>query len=351
MKTIKVEASRVYDVVVGRGLLDSAGERIRSLLPKAVRAAVISDDNVAPIYLERVCSSLSDAGFEPVSFVFPHGEASKNGSTYLEILSFLAANQMTRSDVIIALGGGVVGDISGFAAATFLRGVSYVQLPTSLLAMVDSSVGGKTAIDLPEGKNLAGAFCQPELVLCDLDSLDTLTEDFFIDGSAEVLKYGVLEDKELFAHLMEKGLGFDKEYVVSRCVEIKRSYVLEDEFDNGVRRKLNLGHTVGHAVEKCSGFAVSHGRAVAIGLAIIARACAAKGICSEDCRDDILRGINALRLPHETAYKSEELLQPMLSDKKRTGATVSLIIPKAIGDCDILPLPVEELEDFVKTGL
>lgn len=351
MKTITVEASKKYDVIVGHGLLNEAGERIRSLLPKAQRAAVISDDNVAPLYLERVTKSLEKAGFEVLSFVFPHGEPSKNGETYLQILNFMAAGQITRSDLAVALGGGVVGDITGFAAATFLRGISYVQLPTSLLAMVDSSVGGKTAIDLKEGKNLAGAFCQPEVVLCDLETLDTLSPEFFIDGSAEVIKYGVLEDQQLFSHLMERGLDFEKEYVISRCVEIKRDYVTEDEFDIGVRRKLNLGHTVGHAIEKCSAYGISHGRGVAIGLAIIARACAQKGLCSALCRDDIIAGLKALKLPTETEYSSSQLLQPMLSDKKRTGSTVSLIIPKAIADCDIYPLPVEELENFVKSGL
>ena len=351
MKVITVEASKTYDVIVDRGLMDRAGEYVRNLLPRARRAAVISDDNVAPLYLERLSRSLEQSDFEVLSYVFPHGETSKNGENFLKILSFLAAGQVTRSDVVIALGGGVVGDISGFAAASFLRGVSYVQIPTSLLAMVDSSVGGKTAIDLPEGKNLAGAFCQPEVVLCDLDTLDTLMPEFFIDGSAEVIKYGVLEDELLFSHLMEKGLNFEKEYVISRCVEIKRDYVCEDEFDTGVRRKLNLGHTVGHAVENCSHYLVSHGRAVAIGLAIIARACARRGLCDEKCRDDILRGLKALSLPTETSFSSAELLQPMLSDKKRTGATVSLIIPRIVGRCDILPIPVEELENFVKSGL
>lgn len=351
MKIVKVEASKKYDVVIGHGLLKQAGERIRAQLPHAVKAAIISDDNVAPLYMDIVKAGLESAGFETLSFVFPHGEPSKNGSTYLEILSFLARGQLSRSDVIIALGGGVVGDISGFAAATFLRGLSYVQLPTSLLAMVDSSVGGKTAIDLKEGKNLAGAFCQPELVLCDLDTLATLSQEFFIDGSAEVIKYGVLEDEKLFGHLRENGLDFDKEYVIGRCVEIKRDYVMADEFDTGLRRKLNLGHTVGHAVEKCSAYTVSHGRAVSIGLAIMARACANRGICSEECRDDIIAGLKALSLPTDTEYSSSRLLEPMLSDKKRTGATVSLIVPNTVGDCGILPVPIEELENFVKSGL
>ena len=265
MKTVKVSASKEYEVIIGSGLLLSAGEKIRAVAPKAEKAAIVSDDNVAPIYLEKVEKSLQAQGFQVCSFVFPHGEGSKNGRTYLEILNFMAANHISRSDLAIALGGGVVGDITGFAAATYLRGIKYVQLPTSLLAMVDSSVGGKTAIDLDEGKNLAGAFCQPELVLCDLDTLQTLSPDFFTDGCAEVLKYGVLGDRVLFDHLKERGQDFDREYVISRCVEMKRDYVCEDEFDNGVRRKLNLGHTIGHAIEKCSDYTIPHGHAVAAG--------------------------------------------------------------------------------------
>lgn len=347
MKTVRVNASKEYDVVIGHALLDNAGDYIRAVMPRAIRAAVISDDNVAPLYLERLIASLSAAGFESSSFVFPHGEQSKNGRTYLDILGFLARSHITRSDVVIALGGGVVGDITGFAAATFLRGLSYVQLPTSLLAMVDSSVGGKTGIDLDEGKNLAGAFCQPEIVLCDLDTLDTLSPEFFIDGSAELIKYGVLEDKQLFNHLMENGRGFDREYVVSRCVEIKRDYVVADEFDVGIRRKLNLGHTVGHAVEYCSDYEISHGRSVAVGMAAIARACARKGICDASCRDDIIRGLEALCLPTCTDIPLSRLMQPMLSDKKRNASTISLVVPKKIGNCDIYPIPVEELEDFL----
>lgn len=351
MKTITVETSKKYDVIVERGLLNSAGAYIRRVLPKASRAAVISDDNVAPIYLEQVRESLESSGFEVFSFVFPHGEHSKNGQTYLEILDFMASARITRSDVAVALGGGVVGDITGFAAATYLRGISFVQLPTSLLAMVDSSVGGKTAIDLPAGKNLAGAFWQPEVVLCDLDTLDTLSKEFFIDGSAEVFKYGVLEDEVLFKHLSDRGLDFDKEYVVSRCVEIKRDYVTEDEFDTGLRRMLNLGHTVGHAVEKCSDYGISHGRAVAIGMAIVARACAENALCPASCRDGILRGLEALRLPTQTEFSSAELLEPMLSDKKRNGGKISLIIPRSVSHCEIHTIPVEELENFVKSGL
>jgi len=351
MRTVTVTASKKYDVLIGRGLLDSAGERIRAVLPRCLKAAVISDDNVAPLYLQRLVSSLEKAGFECVSFVFPHGEASKNAENYIKILNFLASNKLSRSDAVVALGGGVVGDISGFAAATYLRGLSYVQVPTSLLAMVDSSVGGKTAIDLEEGKNLAGAFCQPELVLCDLDSLSSLSPEFFADGCGEVLKYGILADRRLFEHLKEKGWDFDREYVVSRCVEMKRDYVCEDEFDTGIRRMLNLGHTVGHAVEKRSAYGLSHGRAVAVGMAVIARACAEKGLCSRECANEIELAIRALKLPTETDFTAEELLDPMLSDKKRAGAKVNFVIVRDIGCCGIYPVAVEDIRDFVELGL
>lgn len=351
MKTVKISVSKEYEVLIAHGLMDGCGELCRGVLPRCRKAAVISDDNVAPIYLRRVTVSLEAAGFETVSFVFPHGESSKNGETYLNILNFLAEEQLTRSDALIALGGGVVGDITGFAAATYLRGIRFVQIPTSLLAMVDSSVGGKTAIDLPTGKNLAGAFCQPELVICDLESLSTLSPDFFTDGCAEVIKYGILRDRALFEHLESHGQDFDREYVISRCVELKRDYVTEDEFDTGLRMMLNLGHTVGHAIERCSAYAIPHGSAVAMGMAIVARACAKKGLCSEACSRHITHTLEKFSLPVLSPYTVEELISPMLSDKKRSGGSVKLIALRDIGDCFILPTAVEALSDFVSTGL
>ena len=351
MKRVKISVSKEYEVLIAQGLLNNCGGLCRGVLPGCEKAAVISDDNVAPIYLERVKSSLEEAGFEVVSFVFPHGESSKNGETYLNILNFLAENRLTRSDALIALGGGVVGDITGFAAATYLRGIRFVQIPTSLLAMVDSSVGGKTAIDLPAGKNLAGAFCQPELVICDLDSLDTLSSAFFTDGCAEVIKYGILKDKALFAHLESRGQDFDREYVISRCVELKRDYVTEDEFDTGLRMMLNLGHTVGHAIEKCSGYTIPHGSAVAMGTAIIARACAKAGLCTKDCAARIVNTLEKFSLPVNCVYSADELISPMLSDKKRSGSSVKLIAVRDIGDCLILPTAVEDIFDFISTGL
>lgn len=344
MKTVIVDASKRYEVRIGSGLLSQLGLLARSL-GKAKGACLVSESNVFPLYGEAAAESLRNAGFTVYSFVFPAGEESKNAKTYLELLNFLADKHLTRSDLIVALGGGVTGDLAGFAAATYLRGIRFVQVPTTLLAAVDSSVGGKTAIDLPAGKNLAGAFCQPSLVLCDTDTLTTLPEDIFRDGCAEVIKYGILYDPILFSHLEEHGLDFEREYVISRCVELKRDVVMEDEFDTGARMKLNLGHTIGHGVEAQSNFTLSHGKAVAIGIAIVSRACG--------CRDAsrILSILRQFGLPTSTDVCAEDILSYALSDKKRSADEINLILPNAIGDCSIVPTPVSQLKSFIQAGL
>ena len=344
MTTITVPASRQYDVIIGSGLLSSLGSRVAQIT-KGKKVCVVSDTNVMPLYGDAVLRSLEIAGLDHCSFVIPAGESSKNGENYLALLNHLAQHHITRSDTLIALGGGVVGDLTGFAAATYLRGIAYIQAPTTLLAAVDSSVGGKTAIDLPAGKNLAGAFWQPSLVLCDTDTLDTLPEDIFRDGCAEVIKYGILNDEALFRHLELHGPAFHREAVISRCVALKRDVVTEDEFDRGARMKLNLGHTVGHGVEACSDYAVSHGKAVAIGTAIVARASG-----SPDT-ERILACLTKFGLPVNTAFHAADLSGAALSDKKRAGGLIHLILPRAIGHCDVCPTPVEELESFIQAGL
>ena len=350
MNTVHVTASRSYDVLIGAGLLPRLGTEARRLT-KAKKAAIVSETNVFPLYGGATAKSLADAGFEVVSFVFPAGEESKSGETYLKLLNFLAENRLTRTDLIVALGGGVVGDLAGFAAATYLRGIPFIQVPTTLLAAVDSSVGGKTAIDLSAGKNLCGAFYQPSLVLCDIDTLNTLPDSIFRDGCAEVIKYGILYDPDLFAHLAEKGLDFDREPVITRCVELKRDVVAEDEFDTGARMRLNLGHTVGHGIEAQSHFEISHGSAVAMGTAIVTRAAATLGICSEETEASILEVLDKFGLPLRCGYTAESLYTSALSDKKRSGGTVNLIIPERIGFCRIAPTPVEEIQSFIKAGL
>lgn len=350
MKTITVKASRNYDVLIGSGLLPTLGDYAIHLT-KAKKAAIISDSNVWPIYGKVAQNSLQQAGIEVCEYVFPAGEESKTGSIYLSVLNFLAENHLTRTDLLIALGGGVVGDMTGFAAATYLRGIAYIQIPTSLLAMVDSSVGGKTAIDLPAGKNLAGAFYQPHLVLCDIDCLNSLPKSIFRDGCAEVIKYGVLYDQDLFEHLSQKGLEFDAEAVVSRCVELKRNVVAEDEFDTGARQKLNLGHTIGHGIEAQSNFSVSHGQAVAIGMAIVSKAGTAYGICNTATYEKILTVLEKFGLPRSTDCAAASLYNSALLDKKRAGGTVNLIIPKSIGECIIRSTDVSELLSFIEAGL
>lgn len=350
MKTIKVSASKEYEVRIGSNLHSQIGSYLTEI-KKPCTAAIISDSNVWPLYGEKIVTSLQASGFDTTQFVFPAGEGSKNAATYLEILNFLADKKLTRSDCVIALGGGVVGDITGFAAATYLRGISYIQVPTSLLAMVDSSVGGKTAIDLPAGKNLAGAFYQPGLVLCDIDALNTLPPAVFQDGCAEVIKYGVLYDPQLFSHLQKYGLSFDREAVVARCIELKRNVVMEDEFDTGARQKLNLGHTIGHSIEAQSNFEVSHGQAVAIGMNIVSKAAASLGICSYEVFDRILGITKLFSLPFSTEFTAQDIYSVSLSDKKRAGKTVNLIVPKAIGECIIYPIPISELRSFIEAGL
>lgn len=350
MITVTVSASKDYDVLIGNNLMQDLGLHMKKF-KGCTKAAIISDSNVWPLYGEIIEKSLKSANILSCNYVFPAGEASKNGMTFLSILNFLAEEKITRSDMVIALGGGVVGDIAGFAAATYLRGVGYIQIPTTLLAMVDSSVGGKTAIDLPAGKNLAGAFCQPRLVLCDIGTLDSLPKDTFCDGCAEVIKYGVLYDETLFNHLHTNGVDFDREMVISRCVELKSLVVAEDEFDTGARQKLNLGHTLGHGIELQSNFSVSHGQAVAIGMAIVSKAGAEMGICHSDTHNAILSILDKFALPKNTDCTAEMLYNCALSDKKRFGETINLIVPQKIGDCFILKTPVTELMTFIKAGL
>lgn len=350
MTTVSVRASRSYDVKVGRGLLDTLGVESAALL-KGRTAAIVSDSNVAPLYLDKAKASLEQAGFQVCSFVFPAGEASKNGQTYLDLLEFLAEHQITRSDGLVALGGGVVGDLTGFAAATFLRGVDFIQIPTTLLAAVDASVGGKTAIDLKNGKNLAGAFYQPRLVLCDLNTLDTLPAEIFADGCAEVIKYGMIGDRGLLDLLETTDFQKDPEEIVARCVAQKRDLVEQDEFDTGARQLLNLGHTIGHGIEACSGYQLSHGKAVAIGMTLITRAAVSFGLCPAEALPQLQSLLKKYRLPDATDYEAQALYEKTLSDKKRTGSTIRLVVPTAWGKSQLHQVAVPDLLQWIEKGL
>lgn len=347
---IEIKVAKGYTVKILPGLVEKVGEELLSITKRG-KVAIITDSNVAPLYLKTVTDSLTAKGFSVCSMIIAAGEQSKNGQTYLDILSFLAQSQITRADTLIALGGGVVGDIAGFSAATYLRGIAYVQMPTTLLAMVDSSVGGKTAIDLPQGKNLAGAFYQPALVLCDTDTLSTLPDNVLIDGCGEVAKYAMLKPDGLFDYLLSTGTAFDRERVISACVAIKGELVAIDENDKGVRQLLNLGHTVAHGIEKCSNYEMSHGSAVAIGMAVVARGSSALGICSVEVPLALEQLLNALNLPVTCPYAVNELLSSIAIDKKRVGDDINLIVPVAIGDCRIEHMPLSKAASIIAAGI
>ena len=340
--TIHVEASRSYDILIGRNILPRIGEFIRPLVGEC-RIGLLTDSTVDTLYGEKIIEYLSDAGYNVCKFVVPAGEASKCAENLLDFLNFLAECKLTRSDAVVAFGGGVVGDMAGLSAALFLRGVKYIQIPTTLLSAVDSSVGGKTAIDIPAGKNLVGAFYQPSLVCCDTALMDTLTPEIYRDGCAEVIKYGMILDKELYSTLHT--LPFDREAVVARCVEIKRDVVQQDEYDNGLRGLLNFGHTFGHAIEKLSNFGVSHGEAVAKGMVIAARIAPLCGLC--DVADELSALLVEYGFDISCNYTASEVYEALLTDKKRRGGDITVVLPKAVGQCILHTMPVEELETLL----
>lgn len=348
-RTVTVSASKKYDVIIGSGLLREAGERVKAVNGGSA-LCLVTDDVVDALYGAAVENSLAAAGYRVEKIVIPHGEASKTPETYLNIISFMAEKDISGGDAAVALGGGVIGDLTGFAAATYRRGIDFVQLPTTLLAAVDASVGGKTAVDLPAGKNLLGAFHQPSLVLCDTDTFKTLSKDILRDGCSEIIKYAMIKDAALFDVLQDIPSAMSED-VIARCVEIKRDVVEADERDKGERRLLNFGHTVGHAVELLSDFGITHGSAVAIGMAIVARASAKLGYCSEECSAMLVEKIKSFGLPTETEFTAAQLAKAMLADKKRSGGTVDMIIPEKIGRCVIRKTDVSDLESFVSAGM
>ncbi len=350
MKTVKINASRSYEVQIEKGLLSRAGACMSALLPAPRTVMVVSDDTVFALWGEKLTASLTKAGYTVKEFVIPHGEASKTPETLLSLWDALAAEGLTRTDCLAALGGGVVGDIVGFAAATYLRGIPFVQFPTTLLAMVDSSVGGKTAVDLPAGKNLVGAFNQPIGVFCDTDTLSTLPAEIFADGCAEVIKYGYINDPELLT-MLKNDFSAEPDEVIARCVADKRDVVEKDERDTGVRQLLNLGHTAGHAVEHCSDFVISHGSAVAIGMLLMTRAAVNSGLCDPAVLSHMEKLLSAYRLPTSCPFGAAELAEVAMGDKKRAGERITLVLPRTLGESILYPIDAKDLEAFFAKGL
>ena len=326
--------------------LDFGGEVRKTVSGDTI--VVVTDENVKPLYLDRYMQNLQSVGFDVYSFTIAPGEESKSGEVYLELLNYLAEIPLTRADALVALGGGVVGDLTGFAAATYLRGIKVIQVPTTVLAVVDSSIGGKTAINLPAGKNLAGAFHQPALIWRDVTMLESLPADTYLNGMAEVIKYGVLADSDLWSLLLNyANVQNNMPEIIDRCVSIKNRIVAEDEFDTGTRQLLNFGHTIGHAIERASDFAISHGFAVAKGMAAIADISARQGWCSRECAQEIIQLLENYGFDLSIDYSMDELYNIMLSDKKRKGGVIDLVVPERIGKCVLKRLTTEELKGIL----
>lgn len=334
MKTLRVElGERSYDIRIERGLTDRVGEFVA---PKGGKAFVITDSNVAPHYLGRAVGSLESAGLKVRSVTLPAGEKTKSFNTLPMLYSLALEFGLTRSDAVVTLGGGVIGDLGGFMAATYMRGVQFVQIPTSLLAQVDSSVGGKVGVDLPEGKNLVGAFHQPSCVLIDPDTLSTLPDGFIADGMGEVIKYGCIKDEKLFELL--EGINGDKSQlfkhiddIIYTCVDIKRRVVEQDERESGERKLLNFGHTYGHALEKLSGFEMSHGAAIAVGMEYITRISESKGQTAAGCAERIGRVCRAFSLNERPSADIDGVIAAVKNDKKSGKGGLDVVLLERIG--------------------
>ena len=340
---VDVSDKSLSEIYIENGLLSKVGELTKTVL-KGKKIALISDTNVYPLYGENIKNQLENEGYKVFTYIFKAGEASKNTRELIKIVEFMAENELTREDGAVALGGGVCGDMVGFAASVFLRGIKFVQIPTSLLAQVDSSVGGKTAVDLPQGKNLCGAFHQPSLVIIDPDVLKTLSHHFFSDGMGEVIKYGCIKSASLFEKLESGDVKDNLTEIITECVSIKRQVVENDEKEHGERALLNFGHTCGHAIEKLWNFeTVSHGEAVAIGMVMITRAGEKLGITEKGTTDRLIKVLEKNDLKISDTHTDKEIISAMNGDKKRTGTVIKFVMINKIGSSFINPIKYEDI--------
>lgn len=350
MNTVFIQTAQPYAVHIGAGLLAHSGELIAAVTASR-RCALVTDSTVAPLYAKKVVHALKYAGFDVHLYTLPAGEEHKTLASLAQLLSFFAQAMLTRTDFAVALGGGVVGDMTGFACAVYQRGIDFIQMPTTLLAACDASVGGKTAVDLPEGKNLAGAFHQPRLVICDTDTFSTLPDAVFSEGMAEVIKHALIADKDLLHMLQTQDIRSSIDELVRRNIEIKASFVCGDEREHGQRKLLNFGHTLGHAVERCSSYSVPHGEAVAIGMTLICRAAEKLGHSPAGTLDTVRSLLRRFALPCACPFTAEELYHAATADKKRTGDSIDIVILDEPGRAKTLRLTLNELREFTEATL
>lgn len=353
MRTLTVPLpGRAYDIEIENGILAHVGERLRVLLPKAKKLFIVTDSNVHPLYGEALLQGLNNAGFVIKVHIIPAGESSKCLSELEKIYDAATAFGITRTDAMVALGGGVVGDLTGFAAATIYRGIDYIQVPTTLLAQVDSSVGGKTAIDLRSGKNLVGAFWQPKAVYMDPECLHTLSDKVFSDGVAEVIKYGCISDKEFFDFLESygdrAGVMAHIENVLYTCCRIKADAVTEDETDVGIRMILNFGHTLGHAYELAGHYETyTHGQAVAAGMCVAAEIGEKMGITPKGVAERIRKIVKQFGLPEQIECNATDYEHAVGLDKKGTGDEIRMILLSEIGKAEIVKMSKKQVLEMI----
>lgn len=346
MKEIKVSASDEYSVFVAPGMLKLLGEYAAEAVPGR-KAMLVCGREVYALYADEARKSLLKSDFAVNVFVYASGEENKKLTTVEAILEAAAEAELTSEDCFVALGGGVTGDITGLAAALYKRGTACIQVPTTLLAAVDSSVGGKTAVNLRAGKNLAGIIKQPALVLCDTDCLSTLPKRILNEGRAEIIKYAVL-DGDIY-ELVSKEAGTEE--IISACLEYKSRIVAVDEKDRGLRRLLNFGHTIGHAIEWCSGYELLHGEAVAAGMSIMTRGCERLGICEEGSTEILTGLLSRYELPLSCGMSARQLMDAAHGDKKRKADKIALVLPERIGRCRIEECGFDMLERIIYAGL
>ena len=346
MKIIKINTTKKYDVFVGENLLSQAGVLISNAVPVS-KIAIITDDNVDKLYSKTLESALIAQKFEVIKYVVKNGEHSKNAENYLLLLDFLANNKLHRNDSVVALGGGVIGDLAGFVAGTYMRGIRFIQIPTTLLAGIDSSVGGKMAINLDAGKNYAGVTYQPSIVIFDTNTINTLPKDVYYDGLGEGVKYAIIKGGKMFEHFNN---GIDKnnlEEVICGCIKIKKTLVEKDEEEQNVRKFLNLGHTFAHAFERMSDYSITHGKCVAMGINEIARISNAQKYLSDEAYTNIKKMLEKNCLSEAINYDKEKLIECMLMDKKVEGNNVIFVIIEKIGRCRTVSINKEKLMEFI----
>lgn len=350
MEKISVKGSTSYDVIVEYNILDRVGALIRDKFA-GKKALVVTDSNVAPLYLNTVSASLKNADYETYSIIIAPGDTSKNIDTYVNLLQFLANHAFGASDAIVALGGGMVGDLVGFVAATYKRGMKCILMPTTLLAMVDASIGGKTAVNMISGKNQVGIIRNPSIVLCDPNTLTSLSKECLKEGYAEIIKYGILTGPDVIDMLrtaVERNNYYD---IICISIAIKRDVVVADEGDKSLRQFLNLGHLVGHAIEALNNYSISHGQAVAQGLAIEARAAAMSGYTGMGTYLEIASILKEFHFDINHPYDIAALEPYLVTDKRINNGKINVIVPVAIGECVMKEMDCAELTGYLKRGL